>query len=366
MVMLLEPIIKSLKSLPQDCTKIMLTPKGRLMDQEMAAGLSREKNIALVCGRYEGIDARLEDLVDLELVSIGDYVLNGGETAALCIMEAVSRFLPGFLGKQESVGEESFSSGLLEYPHYTRPEAYAGFRVPEVLLSGDHGRIARWRRQKALENTLKLRPEILESQHLTPEDLDFTRNLQRLRPGRNLFISLLHHPVKNKMGQDSTTSLTNLDIHDIARVCATYGLGGYFLCTPLLDQQNLARRLLEHWTQGAGARANPDRARALSTVRVVHCLQDAVQYVHNLTGECPCIVATSASGPGDISCRQVLKHLRTKPVLMVLGTGYGLSRSVLQDADHMLGPVRFLEGYNHLSVRSAASIIVDRILGDYA
>ncbi|EFI34002.1 tRNA (guanine-N1)-methyltransferase [Desulfonatronospira thiodismutans ASO3-1] len=366
MVMLLDPLVQALNAMPPGCRKVLLTPKGKPLDQSLAASLAKENDLALVCGRYEGIDARLEELFDLDLVSAGDFVLNGGEAAALCLMESVARFLPGFLGKQESAGEESFSSGLLEYPHYTRPEEYAGLKVPEVLLSGDHGRIAAWRWQKALENTFRQRPELLTTRPLTSNDLDFLHGLQKTRPARNLYLALVHHPVKNKMGQESTTSLTNLDIHDIGRVCATYGLGGYYLCTPLKDQQVLARRLLSHWREGPGARANPDRALALAGVNVVSSLQDAVENVESLAGRRPRIVATSASGAGDIDCGQVFERLEKEPVLMVLGTGYGLSDRVVQEADNLLTPLRLLGGYNHLSVRSAASTIVDRILGDFA
>jgi len=125
----------------------------------------------LICGRYEGIDERVaENLVDLEL-SIGDYVLSGGETAALVVLDAVVRLLPGVLGCDDSSEKESFSKGLLEYPHYTRPREFMGWKVPDVLLSGDHEKIAEWRCRKSLEDTLKRRPELLRKAGLTTEDL---------------------------------------------------------------------------------------------------------------------------------------------------------------------------------------------------
>ncbi len=367
MVMMLDPLVGALQNLPDPgCKKILLSPQGRPLSQEKARELSRESSLALVCGRYEGVDARLEEMFHLDVVSVGDFVLNGGEAAALCLMEAVARFVPGFLGKQESAGEESFSRGLLEHPHYTRPEEYGGHKVPEVLLSGDHARVNRWRRQKALENTLRHRPALLQDQVLPREDVQYLQTLPRVCPGRNLYLALIHHPVKNKMGRESTTSLTNLDIHDIGRVCATYGLGGYYLCIPLLDQQALAQRLLRHWLQGPGARANPDRGRALSGIRVCSDLSQAVEGVREHTGDKPLVVGTAASSTGDIGYQEVRGALRDKPVLMVLGTGYGLAPSVLQKMDHVLRPIRLLNRYNHLSVRSAASILVDRILGDFA
>ena len=366
MVMLMDPLVRALKTLPAKCRKILLTPKGFPLSQRKAAMLSREEDLALVCGRYEGIDARIEELFELEHLSVGDFVLNGGEAAALCLIEAVSRYVPGFMGRQESTGEESFSAGLLEYPHYTRPEEYESLQVPQVLLTGDHARIARWRREKALENTLEYRPELLSEKKLQPEDISYLRNLPRSCPGRNLNIALVHHPVKNKTGQECTTSLTNLDIHDIGRVCATYGLGQYFLCTPLEDQRALADRLISHWIKGAGAEANPDRSRALSGIRVCSSLEEVVRNISQETGVHPVVIATRASGTGNILCRDIRSLLAEKPVLMILGTGYGLSAQVIDKADYVLNPVRLLARYNHLSVRSAASILVDRILGDFA
>ena len=146
MVMLPEPLDKALSSIETPGRKLVMAPSGRPLTQEFAAELAHEPALTLICGRYEGIDARLVELHSLEPVSVGDFVLGGGEAAALCVIESVSRLLEGFMGHSESGDEESFSQGLLEYPHYTRPEEYKGLRVSEVLLSGDHKRVASWRR----------------------------------------------------------------------------------------------------------------------------------------------------------------------------------------------------------------------------
>ena len=141
--------------------RILLTPQGACFDQEKArqyAGM--EPGLLLIAGRYEGIDERVRELVDEEL-SIGDYILNGGELAAMVVVEAVARLLPGVLGNAQSLAEESFGDGLLEYPHYTRPEVFRGLAVPEVLLSGDHARIRQWRREQALQRTRARRPDLL-------------------------------------------------------------------------------------------------------------------------------------------------------------------------------------------------------------
>lgn len=174
MVMKPEPFFRAIKAIKADGMEsftIMLSPQGELFNQSTAVMLSRmNKRIILLCGRYEAIDERVRDaLVDMEL-SIGDYILTGGELPALVIIDSVVRLLPGVLGDQESLREESFTWGILDYPHYTRPPEYEGLRVPDILLSGDHEEIARWRRKEALRRTLKRRPDLLEKAKLTELD----------------------------------------------------------------------------------------------------------------------------------------------------------------------------------------------------
>lgn len=174
MVMKPEPFFKAVKAIMSDgiesCT-ILLSPQGEIFNQEKAAMLSRmNKRLILLCGRYEAIDERVRTkLVDMEL-SIGDYILTGGELPALVIIDSIVRLLPGALGDEESLKEESFTWGILDYPHYTRPVEYEGLRVPDVLLSGHHERIALWRRKEALRRTLKTRPDLLEKAELTDID----------------------------------------------------------------------------------------------------------------------------------------------------------------------------------------------------
>ena len=163
--------VKYAKRDGQPTLTILLSPQGRPFTQQVAVELSGEKRrLLFICGRYEGVDERVRaSLVDEE-ISTGDYVLTGGELPALVIIDAVVRLLPGVLGDEDSLKEESFSWGILDYPHYTRPPEWNGMRVPEVLLSGNHGRIAMWRRKEALSRTLKNRPELLQFAGLTPED----------------------------------------------------------------------------------------------------------------------------------------------------------------------------------------------------
>ena len=147
----------------------MFTPAGERLTQQVAEELATKRHLTFLCGRYEGFDARVEGLVTREL-SIGDFVMMGGEAAAACVLEAVARLRPGVLGDEASHRDDSFSSGLLDYPEYTRPPEWQGESVPEVLRGGNHAAIARWRRDQALERTLRRRPDLLPSAGLTPED----------------------------------------------------------------------------------------------------------------------------------------------------------------------------------------------------
>jgi tRNA (guanine37-N1)-methyltransferase len=173
MVMRPEPLAAALgaaRAVAQGGPVLYLSPQGRRFDDRRARELARQPGLVLLAGRYEGVDERLiETEIDEEL-SIGDYVLSGGELAALVVVDAVARLLPGVLGHEDSAAEDSFADGLLDCPHYTRPEEYAGRRVPEVLLSGDHAAIRRWRLQQALLRTWQRRPDLLERRGLSEEE----------------------------------------------------------------------------------------------------------------------------------------------------------------------------------------------------
>jgi tRNA (guanine37-N1)-methyltransferase len=170
MVLMPEPVFTVVERERPPRPLLYLSPAGRRLDQGYARELAGLDGFSLLCGRYEGIDERVrEHLVDGEL-SIGDYVLGGGEVAAMVVLEAVGRLVPGVMGNEESADEESFSDGLLEYPHYTRPAQLRGWEVPPVLRSGDHGKVARWRRAQALARTRRLRPDLLEARGGLSED----------------------------------------------------------------------------------------------------------------------------------------------------------------------------------------------------
>ena len=171
MVLSPEPVFRAVETVQPPRPLFLLDPGGRRFDQEMALELAAGGGFSLLCGRYEGVDERVRaHLVDGEL-SIGDYVLAGGEAAAFVVVEAVTRLVPGVMGNEASAGEESFVDGLLEAPHYTRPAEFRGWVVPEILRSGDHGRVARWRRAQALARTVARRPDLIEARGgLTDEE----------------------------------------------------------------------------------------------------------------------------------------------------------------------------------------------------
>ncbi len=184
MVMKVEPIDRALSDVLErhkdTNPRIFLTSaSGKKFNQNMARELSREETLIIICGRYKGVDERLLSLYDIEEVSIGDYVLSGGESAALVISEAVARLLPGYMGKIEAAEEDSFSWGILGFPVYTHPQEYKGLKVPEILVSGHHARINKFRRTEALRKTLERRPELLKEDILTDEDKKILEQLNK-------------------------------------------------------------------------------------------------------------------------------------------------------------------------------------------
>jgi len=167
MVMKPEPIFAAIEAVYESGPIILLTPQGRLFNQQIARALAQEQRVTLLCGHYEGIDERVHQHLVTDEISIGDYVLTGGELAAMVVVDAVSRLIPGVLGADASIQEESHSGNLLEYPHYTRPPEFRGWRVPDILLSGHHAQIARWRRKESLRRTRQRRPDLFEKVELS-------------------------------------------------------------------------------------------------------------------------------------------------------------------------------------------------------
>ena len=181
MVMQAQPIYDAYQSIAEKAkgaSVVYMTPQGRPFTQRIAEELSKEENLVFLCGHYEGIDERIIEEIVTDEISLGDFVLTGGELAAITIIDAVSRLVPGVLGKEDSFADESFSDGLLEYPQYTRPPVFHGKEVPEILLSGHHANIAKWRREQSLIRTVKKRPDLLETAELTVKERQFVERLR--------------------------------------------------------------------------------------------------------------------------------------------------------------------------------------------
>ncbi len=372
MVMMPGPILEALESREPEgrLRRVLLTPQGAPFDQATARRLATYPGIALICGRYEGVDERVRDAVD-EQISLGDFVMTGGEVAAMAVIEATARLLPGVLGNEESTHEESHSQGMLEYPQYTRPPEFRGASVPDVLLSGDHGAVARYRRKEVLRRTRTHRPDLFAKASLDAADrklmteLDAEKGVTSRAP---VYVGLVHYPVRDREGNVVTTAVTNLDVHDISRSSRSFGLAGYFVITPIEAQRALVDKILEHWVEGSGKRRVPERGVALSICRHIDSIESAVRAIEEKHGQPPRIVVTAARLPGGLSATpiaeaQALLSKDSRPWLLLFGTGHGLVQEVLEKADLALPPIR-PGSYNHLSVRAACAIILDRLFGD--
>ncbi len=284
MVLMAEPLQKALDSLKGNGKPFLVypSPQGTRLHQELVEDLSRKEHLVILCGHYEGVDERfVEKNADLE-ISIGDFVLTGGEMPAMAIVDAVSRLIPGVVGKSEAVREDSFFGGMLDTPHYTRPSEWNGHKVPEILLSGDEKAIKKWRRRQSVERTLKRRPDIVGRAGIMPW------------LSKGAYVMEVHYPVLDKRGEKSSTAITGMDLHDIARACRTYGIKKYLLVTPLAQQREMVKRIASHWTEGWGASYNQDRSEAFGTLKIFASVNRALKWVGEREKTEPFKIATTA------------------------------------------------------------------------
>lgn len=359
--MLLRPepayhAIKQAKQNDPNAIVIAFSPSAKKLEQKTIKDLTekqRSKNSGFIflCNRYEGVDERiLENYVDYTF-SLGDFILMGSEVAAMSFIEASSRLLPGAIGNQNSVIEESFSSNLLEHSQYTKPQEFLDHQVPEILTSGDHQKIDNWKKENALIKTAKNRPDLLSLQDV---------------PFGNLSVALVHFPVKNKNGEIITSSITNIDIHDIARSAKTFGIKNFYVVHPTKAMQLLIGKIAEHWNTGYGSVFNPKRKMALSTMKMVNDIDEIFSDIKESEGINPKLVVTSAQKyPNSISNLELKSKIFSEKqhYVLVLGTGWGLAEKVVQKADYVLEPILGRGDYNHLSVRAAAAIMFSRVMG---
>ena len=357
MMLMAEPLAKAVESVSGGAKPYVVypSPQGVRLHQELVEDLARKEHLVIVCGHYEGVDERFtEKYVDME-ISLGDFVLTGGEMPAMAIVDAVSRLIPGVVGSESSVEEDSFYSGMLDTPHYTRPAQWRGERVPEVLLNGDAKAIERWRRRQSVERTLDRRPDIAGRAGIIPW----------LSGGA--YVMEVHYPVLDKRGEKSSTAITGMDLHDIARACRTYGIKKYLLVTPIAQQREMAKRIAGHWTSGWGADYNPDRREAFSTLKIFASVQKAVAWAEEKEKKPVFKIATTARRHAGAQHWLTLKReilRRDHSPLIIFGTGWGLHDEVMEMADAVMTPIcGGKDGWNHLSVRSAVSITLDRFFG---
>lgn len=346
--------------------KIFFSPRGQKVDQRVletiAARAQTSNHLMLIPARYEGMDARVEDEYADMILSMGDFVIMGGDLPAMILVEGVMRLLPQVVGKEESVARESFSGPFVDFPSYTEPVEWKDKRVPDVLRSGNHAAIEKWRQEHAVAATVKEHFSWLRSQPLTQEEKNLAK--QYIPPH---YVALMHTDVligeEKRLGHSSVTSV---DIHDIARSSKTYGVKEFFIVTPLLDQQKIVQKMLDFWKKGIGFEYNRCRYDAIQLVQLTASLQDAVTKIEELEGKKPLIITTSAK---IVDTEQMISFYdQTKvwsadrPVLLVFGTGQGLAPFVIEQSDYLLVPVDGFSDFNHLSVRSAVAIILDRWL----
>jgi len=321
----------------------------------------------LLPARYEGMDARVEQEYADEIISIGDFVLMGGDLPAMILLEGMLRLIPGVVGKQESVSRESFSGPFVDYPEYTEPVMWQGREVPEIVRSGNHAAIETWRTEQAAKKTVFAHFSWLRSTPTTKEQKKLVHSLMPHHYCALLHGDVLIGPSERKKG---TTSVTSVDIHDIARSSATYGLEGFFIVTPLLDQQKIVMTLLNFWQTGVGVDYNPVRHEALKKVQVKSTIDQAIEAIEKREGSRPLLIATSARGvehPGAITYQDQDKVWAAgRPVLFLFGTGQGIDPDLIARCDFILPPIEGFSAFNHLSVRSAAGIILDRWLSSTA
>ncbi len=330
MVMQLDPVCSALRSIASPGRMLAMAPSGYAASQRMMRELSKEEDITILCGRYEGFDARLYDLFPLEPVSVGDIVLNGGETAALAVLEAVSRLVPGFMGKEESGDEESYSCGLLEYPHFTRPPLFEGKEVPEVLLNGNHASIAAWRRACSLATTFERRPALLDEARLTAKDRDVLKGMDRKSVASGIWLCLLEQDEPRKWQKTAFDGLSEQDVTALCNFGRKLGLAGV---KKAASEEELCGIFRETALQAgkephiAAAAPWPEKGETLSGLQLRQVAQD-------------------------------------RPLILVAGRQGYLSKPVLRLCSSHARLPHSLKGVR-LCGRNCLTILLDRIAGEY-
>jgi tRNA (guanine37-N1)-methyltransferase len=358
--------IDQLESKHGKAFKIFFSPHGKKLDQPALQKLHHDimqegGHCALIPARYEGMDARVEEYYADAVISVGDFVLMGGDLPAMVLLEGLLRYVPGVVGQKESVEQESFTGPFVDYPHYTAPVEWEGLKVPDVVRSGDHAALARWREEQAVQRTVIHHFDWVRSYPLN----DSQKKLVRTHMPAH-YAALMHSGIVQVDNTEGTSSVTSIDIHDVARSAKTFGLKQYFVVTPLEDQQKIVQKLLDFWQEGRGVTYRECRHRAIKDVEHAVDLDVVIDRIEQQEGLRPIIIGTSAR---VVDAKKNITYYdqervweQGRPVLILFGTGNGLSPSVIERCDYVLLPIEGFSSFNHLSVRSAAAIVLDRWL----
>lgn len=346
--------------------KIFFSPQGKKLDQALLRKISQltkvKEHVLLLPARYEGMDARVEECYSDCTISIGDFVLMGGDLPAMMFLEGFLRLIPGVVSKEESVMQESFSGPFIDYPEYTDPVKWCGYEVPEIIRSGNHEKIRIWRRNEAIKKSIFHHFKWVRT-HIK-NDIDIKEASEVIPPH---YVVLMHSDVLLEGGRVGTSSVTSIDIHDIARSARTFGLRKFFIVTPLIDQQKIINKFLNFWINEKGISYNLSRYEAIKNVVLKYSIDEVIEQVKNETGKSPLLIATTArkeEGKTYIAYDEQEKIWSLqRPILIVLGTARGLAQTFFDKCDYILEPISGFSFFNHLSVRSAAAIIFDRWLG---
>ena len=368
MVIKAEVVEKAITSKEQKngpAFKIFFSPQGKRLNQSVLrkiAILAQKKgHLMLLPARYEGMDERVEQHYADEIISIGDFVLMGGDLPAMVFLEGFLRLIPGVIGKKESVEKESFSGPFVDFPSYAEPVEWKGLRVPDIIRSGNHEEIRKWRLKKSAEKTVLSHFDWMRAQPLNQE--------QKMMAKASIpahYAALMHYEVISG-NQTGTTSVTSLDIHDIARSAKSFGIKNYFVVTPLVDQQKIVQKMIDFWNGDTGKEYNRCRFEAVRQVALKSSLDGVIEQIERREGKKPVVIITSArvyEKDNVITYHDQSKVWNlNRPVLILFGTGQGLSDYIVDKSDFILAPIEGFSDYNHLSVRSAAAIVFDRWLG---
>ncbi len=325
-------------------------------------------HIILVCARYEGIDARVENHYADLILSIGDYVLMGGDIPAQVFLEGFLRLIPAVVGNVSSLESESFESAFLDHDEFGLPVTWKNKSIPDVLRSGDHKKVEQWRTENAAQKTVTRRFDWLREQPSLDNSVTDKKALDLAKkyiPSH--YTVLMHSDVMVKGHGVGVTSITSIDIHDIARSSTTFGVKNFFVVTSLKDQMSIMNEFLGFWHSSKGNTYNDNRFEAISHVIPKFSLDEVVEHIEKIEGKKPILITTGAKNyphPHKIDYHsQGEVWMKNRPVLFIFGTGQGLAPHILDRSDHLLLPLDGMTNFNHLSVRSAAAIILDRWMG---